>query len=351
MAVLKGGRMMKRIRIESALSCLCLLLALAAFAAPGYHVIKKLPLGGEGGWDGLAVDSAARRLYVSRSSHVLVIDLATDQVIGDIAGAAGVHGIALAPELNRGFACNKKDDSAALFDLKTFTVVGKVKTGKAPDAIVYDPATQRVFTFNGGSRDATVITAASGQVCGTIALGGRPESAAADGRGKIYVNIKDTNEVVEIDSRNLAVSRRFSIRPGEKPLGLALDVEHHRVFSGCRNQLMTVLDTESGQVIAAVPIGAGVDGNAFDPESGLVFSANGWDGTLTVAQETSPGKIEVVETVPTQLGARTLALDPLTHVLYLPTAQLGPLPEAAPGGHRSHPPIIKDTFVILAVGK
>ncbi|MDR3580994.1 MAG: hypothetical protein P4L44_13620 [Oryzomonas sp.] len=270
-----------------------LVFAANSFAADfGYHIIKRLKVGGEGGWDYLTVDNAARRLYISRSTHVMVIDLDTDKVIGDIPNTPGVHGIAIAPELNRGFTSNGKADTSTIFDLKTLMVVGEVKTGGNPDAIIYEPASKRVFTFNGRSKDVTVFNAATGKVVKTIALGGKPEFSAINGKGMIFVNIEDTNEVVQIDSKKARVSARFSIKPCEEPSGLGLDSEHGRVFSGCHNKLMTVLDTRTGKVIANLPIGANVDGNGFDSGTGLAFSSNG-DGTLTVVREASPGKFEV----------------------------------------------------------
>jgi YVTN family beta-propeller protein len=330
--------------------CILVYSTFAYSADPGYHVIKKLQLGGEGFWDYLTVDSSARRLYVSRGTHVMVVDLETGKLAGDIPDTPGVHGIALAPEMNRGFISNGRANTATIFDLKTLKVLGQVKTGTNPDAILYDPVSKRVFTFNGRSNDATVFDAATGEVAGTIPLGGKPEFAAANRTGKIYVNIEDTSEVVEIDSRKLAAVKRFSLKPGDEPSGMGIDVEHHWIFSGCHNKMMTVLDTESGQVIATVPIGEGVDGNGFDPGLGLAFSSNG-EGTLTVARESSPGKFEVVETVPTQRGARTMAIDPQTHVVYLPTAEFAPPAAGTQSGPRQRPAMVKDSFVVLAVGK
>ncbi len=316
----------------------------------GYHVINKLQLGGEGGWDYLTVDSAAGRLYISRGTHVMVLDLDTDKLVGDITGTAGVHGIAVAPELNRGFTSNGRINTATIFELTTLKVLGQVKTGTNPDAVLYDPASKRVFTFNGGSKDATVFEGASGEVVGTIPLGGKPEFAAADGKGKVYVNIEDKGEVVEIDSLKLAAVRRYSLKPCEEPTGMGFDPEHHRIFAGCHNKVMAILDISTGKVIAALPIGAGVDGNGFDPGTELAFSANG-EGTLTVVRELSPGKFGVAETVTTQRGARTMAIDPRTHNIYLPTATFGPLPARTPEGAKPRPAIIKDSFVIVVVGK
>lgn len=280
----------------------------------------------------------------------MVVDLDTDKLVGDIPDTPGVHGIAVAVELNRGFISNGRANTATIFDLKTLKVIGQVKTGENPDAILYDPASKRVFTFNGRSNDATVFDAATGEVVRTIALGGKPEFATADGKGMVYANIEDTSEVVEIDSRSLAVLKRFSLKPGEEPSGMGLDPVHHRIFSGCNNKIMTILDTEAGNVIATVPIGEGVDGNGFDPGTGLAFSSNG-DGTLTVVGESSPGKFEVAETVATQRGARTMAIDQTTHTLYLPTAQFAPLPASALQGTRQRPTMINDSFEILVVGR
>jgi len=229
--------------------------------------------------------------------------------------------------------------------LKTLKVIGQVKTGANPDAILYDPFSKLVFTFNGRSHDATLFNAASGEVVATIALDGEPEFTTADGKGKVYVNIENTSEVAEIDSQKLLVTKRFSLKPGEEPTGMAIDRKHHRVFSGCHNKLMTVLDVESGKVIAKVPIGERVDGNGFDAEPGLAFSANG-DGTLTIVRESSPGKFEVAETVTTQAGARTLAIDPKTHNIYLPTAQFAPTTDP-----KTRPTIVDGSFVVLVVGR
>jgi DNA-binding beta-propeller fold protein YncE len=328
-----------------------LALTASAYAADsGYHIIKKLKLGGEGGWDYLTVDGAARRLYISRSSHVMVIDLDTDKVVGDIPNTPGVHGIAVAPELNRGFTSNGKADASTIFDLKTLKVLGEVKTGGNPDAIIYDPASKKVFTFNGRTKDTTVFDAVSGKVVRTIPLGGKPEFAATDMKGHVYVNIEATNEVVEIDSFKILELRRFSLKPCEEPTGMGLDADHHRVFSGCHNKTMTILDTMTGKVIAAVPIGANVDGNGFDAGTGLAFSSNG-DGTLTIIREASPGKFEVVETVTTQLGSRTMAIDPKTHNIYLPAAQFTQPQKTALAGSKKRPMMVKDAFEVLVVGK
>jgi len=325
-------------------------IAAGSYAADsGYHLLQRLKVGGEGGWDYLTVDSAARRLYLSRSTHVMVIDLDTGKMAGDIPDTPGVHGIALAPELNRGFVSNGKADSATIFDLKTLKVLCVVQTGGNPDAILYDPASRKVFTFNGRSKDATLFDAASGQLLGTIKLGGKPEFAACDGKGKVYVNIEDTNEVVEIDSLKGRAARRFSLAPCDEPTGMGFDPALHRVFSGCHNKIMTVLDVLAGRVVATVPIGAGVDANAFDQGTGLIFSSNG-DGTLTVARPASSGGYQVLQTVGTQKGSRTMALDPKTHTVYLPAAQFVPAKGSATGA-KGRPVMVPGSFEVLVVGK
>ena len=280
----------------------------------------------------------------------MVIDLDTDKVIGDIPNTLGVHGIAVAPELNRGFTSNGMAHTSTIFDLKTLKVLCEVKTGGNPDAIIYDPVSKKVFTFNGHSKDSTVFDAVSGKVVSTIPLGGKPEFAATDGKGKIYVNIEDTNEAVEIDSLNNLVTRRFPLNPCEEPTGMGLDSESHRVFSGCHNKTMTILDTTAGKVIASVPIGEKVDGNGFDSGTGLAFSANG-DGTLTVVREASPGNFEVVETVTTQRGSRTMAIDPKTHNIYLPAAQFTQPKESTQTGSKPRPAMVKGSFEVLVVGE
>ena len=329
----------------------CLLaIAVNSYAGgSGYHIIKKLQVGGEGGWDYLTIDDVARRLYISRSTHVMIIDLDTDKVIGDITDTPGVHGIAVAPKLNRGFTSNGKADTSTIFDLKTLKVLGTVKTGGNPDAIIYDPASETVFTFNGRSKDTTIFDAATGKVKQTIPLGGKPEYAATDGKGNIYVNIEDTNEVVEINTLKKFTLRRLPLKSCDEPAGMGLDTKRDIVFSGCHNKTMTALDTKTGEVIAALPTGGETDGNGFDAGTGLAFSSNG-DGTLTIVRETSPGKYEVLENVSTQSGSRTMAVDPKTHNVYLPAAQFV-TPKEAQAGTKQRPVMVKDSFEVLVVGK
>ena len=323
--------------------------ALSAQTAP-YHVVKTIGLGGEGGWDYLFADSAGQRLYVSHSTRVEVVDLLRDTSLGVIPNTPGVHGIAIAPELGRGFTSNGRDSTVTIFDLKTLATIGTVNVGgRNPDAIVYDPASQRVFTMNGGSGNATAIDAAAGIVAGTVALGGRPEFAAADGRGRIYVNLEDSSAIVSFDARTLQVRQRWSLAPCAEPSGLAMDRAHRRLFSGCGNSLMAVSDADAGTVLVTLPIGRGVDANAFDPATGLAFASCGADSVLTVVHEDDPGHYTVVGNVPTRRGARTMALDLLTHRVFLSTAEFGPPPAPTPERPRPRPSVVPGTFGVLVL--
>jgi DNA-binding beta-propeller fold protein YncE len=321
-----------------------------AAADENYHLLKKVVLGGEGSWDYLICDSAARRVYISRGTHVMVVDADTYAVVGDIPGTDGVHGIALAPEFGRGFTSNGRANAVTIFDLKTLKILGTAPTGNGPDAIVYDPASQRVFTFNGHGGDATAIDAASGKPAGTIPLGGKPEFAAADGQGHIYNNLEDKSELVQIDSRKLTVTARWPLAPCEEPSGLAMDRKHRRLFLGCHNQMMAVVDADTGKVLATPAIGQGVDANGFDPGTQLAFSSNG-DGTLTIVHEDSPEKFTPVASVPTQRGARTMAVDLKTHHIFLVTAEFGPPPPPTPEHPRTRPQAIPGSFTLLVVGE
>ena len=318
--------------------------------ASGYHLIKKIEIGGSGGWDCLNVDSGARRLYIAHATHVEVVDVDSGKVIGDIPNMNGVHGVAIAPEFGRGFTSNGKDSSVTIFDLQTLQAVGSVKVEKNPDAILYDSTTHRIFAFNRGSSSVSVIEAKTGSIAGTIALGGHPEFALADGYGMIYVNIDDKNEIVVLDSRKLEVKSRWSLAPGESPTGIALDQQHRRLFSACENKKMIVLNADNGQLVSSLLIGEGPDGAGFDPGTQLAFSSNG-EGTLTVIHEDSADKFSVIENVPTQRGARTMAIDAKTHNIFLVTAQFGPPPEPTPERPHPRPSIIPNTFVILVIGK
>jgi YVTN family beta-propeller protein len=303
-----------------------LLLGCALFAAPapsgGYSVVKKISISGQGGWDYLTVDEAARRLYVSHGTQVEVMDIDSLAAVGNIQKTPGVHGIAIAPELGRGFVSNGQASTVTIFDLKTLKPLGDVPTGQKPDAIIFDPATSRVFAFNGGSNSATAIDAATGKVAGTVNLEGGPEFAAADGEGYVFDNLEDESQVVKINSRELKVEQRWPTAPCASPSSMAIDRANRRLFLGCRSKVMAVMNGDTGQIITTLPIGDHVDATAFDPETKLIFNSNG-EGTISVIHEDSPDKYSPVETVKTVPRAKTMALDPKTHRLFLSTAENG----------------------------
>ena len=312
-------------------------------AAPGYHVIKTIPVGGTEGWDYLTMDSAARILYVSRQNHIVAVNVDTGAIVGKVTGLGGTNGLLPVPELGRGFVTNEDTSEVFIVDLKNLQKIGTVKTGKAPDSFAYEPVTKRVFIMNSAGASATAINAANGSVAGTVALGGQPEFVVADGKGKVFVNITDKDQIVEVDGETLKVLHRWPLAPGEGPSGLSMDRKNRRLFSACDNQKMVVIDADTGKVIAALPTGAGTDASLFDPDTGNAFASAGGSGTLTVIHEDSPDKFSVVEDVPTQSGARTMALDAKTHNVLLVTAR---------HGHGStHLDVLPNTFVVLVVGK
>jgi DNA-binding beta-propeller fold protein YncE len=297
-------------------------ITISAVAADGYQITKKIPVPGQGSWDYLAVDESARRVYVSHGTQVEVLDADSGAIVGKIPDTPGVHGIAIAADKGRGFISVGQSASVTIFDLKTLNTIGHVPTGQKPDAIIYDPATSRVFAFNGGSNSATVIEAADGKVAGTVDLGGGPEFAVADGKGYVYNNLEDESLVLKINSKTLKVEQRWPTAPCASPSSLAMDRENRRLFIGCRSKVMAVMNADSGQVITTLPIGDHVDATAFDVDSRLVFNSNG-EGTVSVIRQDSPDKYSIVETVKTLPRAKTMALDPKTHKLFLSTAESG----------------------------
>jgi YVTN family beta-propeller protein len=320
---------------------------LAFAAAPTYKVVSKIKIGGGVRWDYAFLDSANHRLYVSHGTQTEVIDTASDKLVGTIPGTNGVHGIAVANDLGKGYTSDGTDNDVTVFDLKTNAVQTKIKTGQNPDAIIYEPTTHRVFTFNGRSSDATAIDAKTGNVItASIPVGGKPEFAQVDGKGHVYANIEDKNEIIEIDAKNALVSKRYSIAPCDGPSGLAIDPKG-RLYSVCSNKVMVISDPASGKVLASPAIGPGTDGVAFD--DGYAFSANGGDGTITMVGETG-GKFDVVATIQTTRGARTIAADQKGHKLYLPAAEFGP-PTEGKDGKKGRPQAIPDSFQILVVGR
>ena len=325
--------------------------ALAAFAAPpAYKVVGHIKIGGAGSWDYVYVDSGNHRLYVSHNTQTEVVDTNTDKVIATIPDTNGVHGIAIAADLGKGFTSDGRDNAVTMFDIKTDKVLGeKIKTGTNPDSIIYEPATHRVFTFNGRSSDSTAIDAKTGNVItASIPLGGKPEFAQVDGKGNVYANLEDKNEIVVLDAKNALVTRRYSIAPCDGPSGLAISPKGI-LFSVCDNKLAVVSDAATGKVLATPAIGSGPDGVAYD--DGYAFSANGRDGTISMIGETSPGKYETVATIPTMLTARTIAADQKAHKLYLPAAEFGPPTPAKDGKKAGRGQVVPGSFEVIIVGR
>ena len=317
----------------------------AAPASSGYALTKTISIPGDEGWDYVGVDSAARRVYVSHGSHVVVLDADTYAIVGDIPDTAGVHGIAIAADLGRGFTSNGRANNSTFFDLKTLKPIGVYPTGTNPDAILYEPVTKRVFTFNGRSQDATALDAMTGAALGTVPLGGKPEFAAADGNGGIYVNIEDKSELVHLDAKKLTILHRWPLAPCQEPSGLAIDLKNHRLFAGCDNKMMAVIDGESGKVVATPAIGDGVDANAYDPGTNYAFASTG-DGHLTVVHQDSPDQYTVVENAPTKKSARTMGLDLKTHTVFLPSAEFD-----APAAGERRGKMKPGSFAVLVVTK
>jgi len=311
-------------------------------AESGYRILKTIKLGGEGRWDYLTMDSAARRLYISRSTRVQVLDVDAGKLVGEITNTPGVHGIALDRKRNQGFTSNGRDNTVTVFDLKTLAEKSRVKVGTGPDGILYDPASERVFTFNGRGKDATAVSAETRKVVGTVTLGGKPESAVSDEKGTIYVTLEDKDEIVAFDAKKLSVKHRWPVAPAREPVGLSMDRSGGRLFCSCHSQHMVVMDARSGKVLATPAIGKRTDYCVYDPDRKLAYSSNG-DGTLTVVGE-KEGKFRVLADVKTQVGARTCALDTRTHHILLATATM-----KATGRGRPQP--VPDSFVILVVGK
>jgi DNA-binding beta-propeller fold protein YncE len=323
---------------------ICLVAVMTAKAEEGYVLQKTVPIPGEGGWDYLIVDDAGRRVYISHGTQVDVLDADSYEHKGTIPDTKGVHGIAVVPDLGKGFTSNGRSDSVTIFDLKTLKPLGDVKTGKNPDCIIYDPSSKRVFAFNGRDRSATAIDAAKGEAVGTVDLEGRPEFAVADGAGNVFVNLEDKNTLVKFDAQKLKVLERWKLDEGDEPSALAMDTKNHRLFVCCHNKVLLVVNAENGKVVAKSPIGERVDAAAFDPETKLAFASCG-DGTVTVIHDDGNDKYNVVETIKTKKGSKTMALDPKTHRIFLPSADF----KAAEGGGR--PTVVPKTFAVLVFEK
>jgi DNA-binding beta-propeller fold protein YncE len=311
-----------------------------------YHLLENITLGGDGGWDYLTFDNAERRLFISHGTRVMVYDIGNKKIAGEISNTEGVHGIAIANESGHGFTSNGKSNSVLMFDLKTLDTLKRIAVGVKPDAIIYDPFSKIVIACNGGSDNATLIDASTGNVKTTIALGGGPEFAVSDGKGHVYINIEDKNEVVDIDMKNFKVLHHWGLKGGEGPTGIAMDILTHRLFIGCANKLMVIVNSDNGKIVGELPIGKGVDAVVFDPEKKVALSSNG-EGTLTVVKEINSDKFEVTETVSTLPGARTETIDLQTHDVFLVTADFGPAPEPTKEHPHPRPAIIPQTFKLL----
>jgi YVTN family beta-propeller protein len=342
-------RSMSRIMTKTWPVLLLSMVLCRGLAAQDYNFEKEISIGGEGGWDILTIDSSARRLYLAHATKVVVVDIDAGKVVGEINDTPGVHAFQAVPELQRGFSSNGKENKAGVVDLKTLKTTSKVDTGESPDAIAYDAKHREVYVFNHRGSSVTVIDASSLKVTATIPLDGSPEFPVWDeAAGKVYCNIEDKSEVVAIDTAKHTVTATWPLAPGEEPSGIALDAAHHRLFAACR-KLLVMADTETGKVVASVPIGNGADGCAFDSASGLVFVPCG-EGLTTIAKEETPDRLTVVQTLKTQRGARTIALDPKTHSIFLPTAEFGPAPSPSPGERPGRPPILPGTQKLLVYG-
>ena len=309
-----------------------------------YHLASQHTLGGDGGWDYLALDTASNRLFITRTDRVMVVDPHDGRVLGEIPGLNRGHGVAFAYRDGHGFVTSGADSTVTMFDLKTLKVLGKTVAAVDDDAVLFDPASGHVFTFNGDAGSASVISPSSGERIGSVDLGGKPEFGVTAGDGKLYVNIEDKSEIAEIDANGMRVVRRWSLAPCTSPSGLAIDVAHHRLFSVCRNKVMAISDIDGGRVVATIPIGAGVDAARYDAGTQNAFASNS-DGTLTVVHEDGPDRYQVVQTVTTMQGARTMEIDPRTHTVYTVSAKFGPVPV----GQRRRPPVLPGTFTLLVL--
>jgi len=334
-----------------AFSTLFIFAGMASAAPPAdsaYHIVRKMPVAGEGAWDYLTVDTEGHRIFISRSTHVMVVDEMSGKVIGDIPDTKGVHGIALAYDLGKGYVSDGGSNMVTVFDLKTLKTVSTINvTGQNPDFIIYDPASKRVFTMNGRTANATAIDANTGEVVGTVKLPGKPETPALDGKGNMFVNIEDKSEEVEFDVKTLEVKNTWPIAPCEEPSGIAVDTAHRRLFLGCDNKMLAVLNMDTGKIVATPAIGDGVDADTFDTSTGLAFASCGQDGVLSIVHEDSPDKYTVVANVPTQKGARTMAIDPKSHHVFTVTADFMPPPAPTAEVPHPRPQAIAGTFVIL----
>jgi hypothetical protein len=318
---------------------------LVAQSSSSYRITHTYTLGGDGGWDYIVPDPPNHRLFIGRQNRVMDVDEDNGTLLGEVTGIQGAHGTALADDTGHGFATSGNDQSVVMFDLKTFKVLGRIPAAEDADAIIYDSASNRVFTFNGDAHSSTVIDPRAGTVITNIPLGGKPEYGASAGDGKVYANLTDTSEVVEIDAKAATVARRWSTAPCKQPVAMAIDTAHHRLFSGCRSGLMAVSDYQAGKIVATAPIGAGVDGAGYDAASGDVFAANA-DGTLTVIHQDGPDQYHVTGNLQTAQAARNMGLDPTNHRVFIVSAKFGPAPA---GTARGRGPVLPESFTLMVI--
>jgi len=333
-------------RVQAFLLILTGTASLFAQSSPAYRVTHTYALGGDGSWDYVIPDPPNHRLFIARQNRVMVVDEDKGMLIGEVTGIQGAHGTAIAQATGHGFATQGNDQSVAMFDLKTFKVIGRIPAAEDADAILYDSASNRVFTLNGDAHSSTVIDPRAGTLITNIPLGGKPENGVSAGDGKVYANLTDTSEVVEIDAKTATVARRWSTAPCKQPVPMAIDTAHHRLFSGCRSGVMAVSDYQAGKVVATLPIGTGVDGAGFDAASGDAFASNA-DGTLTVIHQDSPDQYHVVENVPTPQGSRNMGLDPTNHRVFIVSAKFGPAP--AGGRGRGRGTVLPGSFTLMTI--
>jgi len=326
-----------------------LLIFTGTASAQNYKLIRRIPVGAEGGWDYIKVDANAQRLYVARGDHMMIVDEVSGKVLGDIPNTKGIHGTAIADTLGKGYTSNGQAATVTVFDLKTLKPITDIKTtGENPDSIIYDPATKRVFTMNARSNNSTVIDATTDKVVGTVDLGGKPEEPALDGRGNMFVNLTDSSMIMSFDTKTLAKKGPWSLAPCDGPSALAADTKNRRLFAAC-DKMIAVMNMDTGKVVATPAIGGDPDGNGFDPGTGLIF-ATSREGLLTVIHEDTPDKYTIIGNVNTQFGARTMTLDPKTHHVFTETADFKPAPPATPDNPRPRPQAIPNSFVILELG-
>jgi DNA-binding beta-propeller fold protein YncE len=318
--------------------------SLAAQSSSSYRVTNTYLLGGDGSWDYVVPDPPHHRVFIARQNRVMVVDEDNGKLLGEVTGIQGAHGTAVAESSGHGFATSGNDQSVVMFDLKTFQTLGRIPAAEDADAILYDAPSNRVFTLNGDAHSSTVIDAKAGELITNLPLGGKPEYGASAGDGKVYANLTDNSEVVEIDAAKAGVLRRWSTAPCTQPVSMAIDTAHHRLFSGCRSGVMAVSDYQAGKVVATIPIGAGVDGAGFDSASGDAFASNA-DGTLTVIHQDSPDRYHVAQTVETPQASRNMGLDPTNHRIYVAAAKFG----EAPAGGRGRRPVLAGTFSLLVI--